>query len=332
MPNDEDIVRSALELVSAPPGSDEIEALDPPSQAIAQAARPWVAGPGVIGLGVATKTKNGLATGGLALKVYVAQKMSLDMVPGNRKIPERVQLPAFGDVPTDVESIGKQSLEMLTARVRPVPSGYSLGPTTETGTLGCLVRKTGDSSKIYALSNSHVLALSGLSAVGVSVLQPGPSDGGRAEDSIATLQEWVPFNFDPGYKNFCDAAIAQVQEPAFVTSEVALIGKLNGVNKDLQRGMQIQKSGRSTGHTIATVKDVDYRTFMTYVKPDGTTGSAGFRNQVLCEKYSGPGDSGSLICDMGGMAVGLHWCGSESTSVFSPLSFVCDALNIELVI
>jgi hypothetical protein len=69
---------------------------------------------------------------------------------------------------------------------------------------------------------------------------------------------------------------------------------------------------------------------MSYPKPGGGWGTLGFRNQILCEKYSDGGDSGALVCDMAGNAVGLHWCGSSSTSVFSPIEFVLDALSVQL--
>jgi hypothetical protein len=94
--------------------------------------------------------------------------------------------------------------------------------------------------------------------------------------------------------------------------------------------MQVQKSGRTTGHTVGLVQDVHFRTVMLYPKPGGGWGDAGFRDQVLCSRYSDGGDSGSLVCDMNGNPVGLHWCGSKAASIFSPISFVFDLLKIQL--
>jgi hypothetical protein len=115
-----------------------------------------------------------------------------------------------------------------------------------------------------------------------------------------------------------------------VKPDIPLIGVPNGVGAIPIPGTQVQKTGRTTGHTTGLVKDVHYRTFMSYPRPGGGWGTLGFRDQVLCEKYSDGGDSGSLVCDMQGRAVGLHWAGSTSTSVFSPLAFVFSALNVEL--
>ncbi|MFF9914793.1 trypsin-like serine protease [Streptomyces sp. NPDC013457] len=332
MPSTEEALRSALEVITIPPGTNEIEELDPGSRAAALSASPWVSGPNITGLGVATKMENGQPTERLALVAYVKRKEPIFEIPGDRRIPDRITIPEIGEIETDVQSIGEMRLESFTERVRPIAPGYSLSHSKASGgTLGCLVRKTGDPSTSYVLSNSHVLARSGRASKEDVILQPGPKDGGGAQDVIAHLKEWVSFDFEPGYNNLCDAAIAAVSTDATVTTEIPVIGRVKGVTANLKRGMTVQKSGRTTGHTLGIVRDIDYRTFMPIVKADGTYGSAGFRNQVLCERYTDSGDSGSLVCDMEGMAVGLHWCGSASASVFSPLNFVLDSMEIELV-
>ncbi|MFB7196237.1 hypothetical protein [Streptomyces sp. NPDC056240] len=333
MPSNEEDVRSALELITIAPGTNAIEELDPDSRAVADEASPWVSGPNIEGLGVSMKREDGHLTDRLALVAYVDRKLPVDQIPEKRRIPDFVPIPEAGEIETDVQAIGKMHLDSYTERTRPTSPGYSLSHIDgSAGTLGCLVKKLEDPANVYILSNSHVLARSGRGTEGDAILQPGPKDGGVAADAIALLEEWVTFDFGPGYNNLCDAAIARVSDNATIAPSIPIIGKVKGVNRDLKRGMTIQKSGRTTGHTIGIVRDIDYRTFMPVVKPDGSTGSVGFRNQVLCERYTDSGDSGSLVCDMENMAVGLHWCGSESASVFSPLSFVLDALRIELLI
>ncbi|MFF4088855.1 hypothetical protein ACFYY9_18470 [Streptomyces nigra] len=332
MPSTEEALRSALEVITMTPGTNEIEELDPDSRAAALSASPWVTGPNITGLGVAAKMESGQPTERLAVVVYVNRKEPIFEIPDEHRIPERILLPDAGEVETDVQAIGEMRLESFTERVRPVAPGYSLAhPKASGGTLGCLVRKIDDPSTSYVLSNSHVLARSGRASKEDGILQPGPVDGGQGQDVIAHLKEWVSFDFDPGYNNLCDAAIAAVSTDAPATLEIPVIGKIKGVSEDLKRGMTVQKSGRTTGHTLGIVRDIDYRTFMPIVKADGTYGSAGFRNQVLCERYTDSGDSGSLVCDMEGMAIGLHWCGSASASVFSPLNFVLDSMKIEIV-
>ncbi|MEK6320694.1 MAG: hypothetical protein AABN33_03310 [Acidobacteriota bacterium] len=49
-------------------------------------------------------------------------------------------------------------------------------------------------------------------------------------------------------------------------------------------------------------------------------------------KYTKPGDSGSLVLDQKtGRAVGLHFAGANSGSVFSPIDDVLNALGVKLV-
>jgi hypothetical protein len=269
----------------------------------------------------------------LALKIYVERKAASSVVDYRHRVPTTLQLPTIAsDIPTDVEAIGRQELQLKSDRVRPIAPGYSLGlvhPRT-TGTLSCVVRDRNDPSKFYVLSNSHVLAGAGVLPAGTDIVQPGPDDAGVPTDVVASLTRVVPFNFDAGYNNFCDAALGELSESIMWDNDIPDIGVVTRVNANLSRGMQIQKTGRTTGHTVGTIKDLDYQTFMPYPKPGGGIADAGFRSQVLCTRYGDGGDSGSLVCDMQGSAVGLHWCGSNSASVFSPIRFVLDGLSVDI--
>ena len=61
-------------------------------------------------------------------------------------------------------------------------------------------------------------------------------------------------------------------------------------------------------------------------------GGVGFVDQVLCTRYTKPGDSGSLVLDKeSGKAVGLHFAGANGGSVFSPIDDVLEALGVTLV-
>lgn len=269
---------------------------------------------------------------GTAFKLYVASKLPADLVPPEQLVPATVELPGISSViRTDVEGIGIQQLQDFASRIRPLQPAYSIGLVgLATGTLGCLVATVSDPSAPLLLSNSHILAQYGLAPEGSQIVQPGPDDGGADSDAIGTLVSSVPFNFAPGFNNLCDAAIAMPTDGSNVRADIPLIGIPTSGAGPVAPGTQVQKSGRTTGHTTGLVKDVNYRTMMSYPKPGGGWGTVGFRDQVLCERYSDGGDSGSLVCDMEGRAVGLHWCGSRSTSVFSPIQFVLEALGVQL--
>ena len=300
---------------------------------VQQAARSWTSGKGIQGLGIGDKIADGVKLDELVLKVYVDKKKPKTTV--KNLVPKRVKIPGLPEaIPTDVEEIGVMAIEPNTERVRPAIPGFSVGHVQITaGTFGCLVRKRGDAKSLYILSNSHVLANEGLGAVGDPIIQPGTLDGGKVPgDVLAELTEWVPFQFSTtGYTNLVDAAIAKVKSVKSVTSVIRLIGVPVGTSSILQRDMQVQKTGRTTDYTIGIVKDINYRTALTYKKPGGGSGRVGFRDQVLCTRYTAGGDSGSAVCNMNKEIVGLHFAGSDSSSVFNRIDHVLNALLIDVV-
>ena len=142
----------------------------------------------------------------------------------------------------------------------------------------------------------------------------------------------MPFQFSAsGYLNLVDAAIAKVKSAKTVTSAIRLIGVPKGVNRTVQRDMQVQKTGRTTDYTIGIVKDINYRTDLSYKKPGGGKGRVGFRDRVLCTRFTAGGDSGSAVLNMKNEVVGLHFAGSDSSSIFNRIGHVLDALLIDVV-
>ena len=335
---DQATLETALELLTLPADAPQIQSLGSQDQHVLSIHRRWVRGPGVVGWGISHKITAGSVSSDLALTVYVEEKKQVDRVSQHRRVPSAVTVPTLKvDVPVDVKPIGRQRLQSYQTRVRPAVPGYSLGQEGgATGTFGCLVRVDGDSDGLYLLSNSHVLASAGTAPVGTHIDQPGPQDNGTTNDEVGQLVKWVSFDFSSGFNNLCDAALSKALDSSLVSASIAEIGIPRGINSNLSIGQTIQKTGRTTGHTTGTIQDVNYRTFMDYVQPNGQIGTAGFRNQVLCSHYSDGGDSGSLILDEQVMAVGLHWCGSPTASVFSPITFVLQAfasegMNVSLV-
>lgn len=293
----------------------------------------WTKAGNIQGFGIAERITKGQKLGDLALKVYVERKLPKSKV--DSLVPEKVKMPGLDEpVFTDVEEIGKVQLEANTARHRPAMPGCGVGHfEVEVGTFGCLVRKRGKPD-LYVLSNSHVLANEGLGAAGDIILQAGKHDGGlQPDDVLCELAEWVPFQFDEdGFPNLVDAAIAKVRKPAEVTSAVNLIGVPKGFSTVVRRGMKVRKCGRTTDLTVGEIKDVDYRLPMFYKQPGGgAQGRVGLRDQVLCTRFTAPGDSGSAVFNMDGKVVGLHFAGSPSASIFNRIGNVLDALELELV-
>lgn len=327
----ESLLKDALEYLTVPIDAPVLQRLPTGERAQISTQRRWVNAPGIMGYGIAEKTTLGKPVGEVTLKIYVAEKKPEESLESNEVVLSTVSIPGLGNIPTDVEEIGYQKLQGLTARSRPSMLGYSVGTLGgESGSMGALVRNKA-SSEVFILSNSHVLARNGFGNRGDVVVQPGPSDGGVEKDRIGILSDWIAFDFESGFNNLCDAAIAQLDRSDLVDNSIPEIGTPQGVGLTISRGMEVQKTGRTSEHTTGIIQDINYRTFMSFDKPDGSMGAAGFRDQVLCTRYSDGGDSGSLVCDMKGNAVGLHWCGSSKVSVFSPIGFILDTLELELV-
>jgi hypothetical protein len=284
-------------------------------------------------LGIGDKLTEGEPAGELALRVYVERKRPKAKL--TNPVPKTVAVPGVGELTTDVIEIGKIVPEMFTQRVRPAMPGCGVGHRdVKVGTFGCLVRRNGDSRTLYILSNAHVLANGALGQSGDVVLQPGRHDGGSlADDSIAVLSDFVPFSFtETGFPNLVDAAIAKVKRRSSVSPGLRVLNLTPvGVGRTLRRGMHVKKVGRTTDYTTGVIQDIHFRLSLQYQRPTGASkGRVGFRDQVLCTRYSAGGDSGSIILNSSNRVIGLHFAGSPSGSVFNRISHVFDALDLEV--
>jgi hypothetical protein len=311
-----------------------IESFGAEAEAIAEESRPWVTGSGIQGVGIGQKITGGRATGELALRVYVDRKQPVGDI--DNAVPERVALPSLA-VPTDVIEIGRLDLELFTDRLRPIVPGIGVslegGPP---GTIGGFVRRR-EGGQLLLVSNSHVLADNGRAERGSPIVQPGHADapavGSAAggDDVIGTLADFVPFDWaENTFPNRVDAALATVDVDH--ENVIRLLGAApRGVNHRPRVGMRVQKVGRTSDHTIGLITDTDFRVQIPYPHPDGGKRRVGFRDQVLCSRYTSPGDSGSLVLSSTGLAVGLHFAGSSSASVFSRIGDVLDAFDVDLL-
>ena len=145
----------------------------------------------VVGVGLGYKISRGVNTGELALVVSVARKVASDVLSAKDMVPR-----SLDSVKTDVVETGVLRAFDLGPRDRwrpVVPPGVTIGHYRITaGTFGCLVRR---GEERFILSNNHVLADINAGEEGDAILQPGPSDGGTADDRVATLADYVPIDF-----------------------------------------------------------------------------------------------------------------------------------------
>lgn len=308
----------------------------------------------VVACGVGYKVEEGIRTNEVSLVVSVKHKVHPSALSPEDVIPDRMD-----GIRTDVVELGiPRALETPRDRWRPAPPGVSLGHyRISAGTLGCLVEHEGE---VFILSNNHVLADVNQANAGDPILQPGPADGGTMEDQIAVLEKYVPIDFGtkepecqlagtvatvlnrlaewvgsehrleaikqtPGV-NRVDAALARPLSPELVTPEILQIGAPTGVGMAML-GTPVQKSGRTTGHTLGTITQVDATIRIDY---EGRV--ALFENQLVASAMSQGGDSGSAVLDEAGLVVGLLFAGSDQATIINPIDEVLAALDVEVLV
>jgi len=291
-----------------------------------------------------------MQTDELSLIVSVEQKVPAAQLTAQDLIPKTVD-----GFLTDVVETGH--IRALKARYRPAQPGISIGHYHITaGTLGLVVQR---GAERFILSNNHVLANCNAAQIGDPIWQPGPVDGGTSADRLATLAEFQPLDFgeqtgecqiadltarflntlagatgsshrmrpvqQTAGSNLMDAALARPVAPGLITPEILGLGLPNGVSEP-HLGQQVQKVGRTTGHTQGVVQQIDVTVQVDY---NGRT--IRFTDQIIAGHMSSPGDSGSAILDMERRAVGLLFAGSEQVTIFTPLQRVLDHFGVEIV-
>ncbi len=281
------------------------------------------------------------------------------------QLSARDLIPAFlGSIQTDVQEVGifeaqqtPSSPVLPTARCRPVQPGVSCGHAeSSAGTLGCLVRR---GSEVFILSNNHVLANLGQARKGDAIIQPGAYDGGAAADQIAVLEEWTPLQSAVPEKaetrpkwlidllnalarlvgwtgrieaaqqrageNVIDCALARPLSPDLVRPDILNIGTPKGI-RAATLGMQVQKMGRTTGHTTGQITQVDVS-----VQVDYSGHKLNFVDQLMATGMSAGGDSGSVVLDMQGYVIGLLFAGSGVATLINPIQSVLRAFKVDVV-
>jgi hypothetical protein len=298
---------------------------------------------------------------GLSIITSVVEKLPKKQVSRFQMIPKSVD-----GLQTDVIQTGEiKALFDPTQKYRPIPQGCSVGHKDITaGTLGAWVHADGYFDKRVMLSNNHVLANSNLCEIGDDILQPGPHDQGQ--EVVAKLLNYIPLHFKksaisgcpwantvayvlnkisdwmgsgtkmyPYFEtqtenNLVDAAIAEVDDndyDSLVYPKYWDDSEIQGWAVG-QLGDYVKKFGRTTGFTEDEIKQVDVSVTVSY----GSQGYAKFTNQFMAGAMSAGGDSGSTVLNKDNKVVGLLFAGSETTTIFNPIKFVIDALDLKFAI
>ncbi len=308
----------------------------------------------VTGVGIGFKEAKNKTTGQLSLVVLVTKKLDPSQLPSQDLIPAEID-----GIVTDVKAVGHIVIHKSRMdRWRPAPPGVSIGHEFITaGTFGAVVRDNATNKKLI-LSNNHVLANSNEARKKDAIVQPGPSDGGRApQDLIAELERFVPIVFEKsdsscsiaksvaGSANFIarllgsksqltanrmdttlnevDAAVA-VPWGDSIEDEILDIGLVTGV-REPELELPVKKSGRTTALTNGKITALNTMVQVGY----GNGKSALFENQIVTTDMSQPGDSGSLLVEADtNKAVGLLFAGSDEVTIHCPIKRVMELLQI----
>ena len=227
------------------------------------------------------------------------------------------------------------------------------------GTLGALVED--EQKNQFILSNNHVLAESDQGHVGDTIDQPGLIDGactplsrpGSTLHPIGTLQYFVPL---ASQQTNVDAALA-LASPGTVDASGSILG-LGAPGRDqalsaappmagrgetvtaANLGMNVAKSGRTTGLTCSSIDAVALTVKVDYYKDCAETQpyyTKTFENQIGIggTHFTDSGDSGALVLDASNSeAVGLYFAGGtdgdgNGLSVVNPIGDVLTELSTE---
>jgi hypothetical protein len=274
----------------------------------------------IVGVGVPFPALRARPDNEEAIAVYVARKAPVDLLEANATVPS-----SYEGVPTEVVEAGEFVSLTEKGRYRPASLGVSVGHVTgQTGSLGFLARR---GEELMIVSNNHVLARENAAERGDLIIQPGRFDGGRDDDRIAALADFINLDFGGGL-NPVDAASGIVASDD-VTQDLFNGGPLVPIPAGVSGGVLVRKCGRTTGLTHGIVSDLEATIRVRY-----PGGHVLLSEQILVEglrkePFSAPGDSGSLVvAEPDNRPVAMVCGGSPKFTVANRIGLVLEGLGV----
>ncbi|CAM3264362.1 Peptidase S1 domain-containing protein [Sphingomonas antarctica] len=232
-------------------------------------------------------------------------------------------------------------------------SSISVGNFRDAGTLSCLVRDA--AGQMFGLSNNHVTGSCSYAGIGLPIVAPGVIDvvpNGLNPFTLGFHAKALPLVagaadvVDP--KGNSDAAIFSIRDEGLVSSFQGNAYDTPGAVDDLIDNMDVEKVGRTTGHTRGRVLGQLHGAFSVsyHATAYGFSGSVPldpvFAISGAADLFSDSGDSGSLITalDANGqrIAVGIVVAGMADTTaaggkitIALPIKPILAALQVTLV-
>ncbi|MEP7234044.1 MAG: hypothetical protein ABI778_01990 [Ignavibacteriota bacterium] len=223
----------------------------------------------------------------------------------------------------------------------PMYSGVSIGNDKEcaAGTIGCVVTRNG---RNYLLSNNHVFARVNSAKLGERIDQQGRYDAipqCAQTGQVASLTQYATINFARRSTNMVDCAMAEVSSGINWTSSTppelppAVQYTPQATTMSAAVGMNVMKTGRTTGWTSGTIAAINVTISVSY----GSGKTATFVGQIYISSptFSAAGDSGSLIVEQVASGspnpVGLLFAGSSNSTIANPINAVLTAFGVTIV-
>ncbi len=302
--------------------------------------------PGVNGVGLGGRVRGGERINELVLKVYVTTKRPPEQLDPAELIPAQ-----FEGIPTDVAELAPdlsllQSQPRTTgapwvphsqednSRRRPLEGGSCIQAAmagSGLGTLGCMLMAGGDPSKVYAVTNWHVVqGHTGTGANQQDVPPPIGTPVGQpdSEDKLSKCCSHLFGKVAGGaYKEKADAAIVQLDPGTEYRARIVEIGDVNGSHEftSTEAGTHptVRKRGMRTRVTVGTVESITTQlgnshgpewtnAIVVQPKPDASVNGSVF----FCEH----GDSGSALLNEKNEVVGLVFA-MERAPINQPPSY-----------
>ncbi|WP_353777995.1 hypothetical protein [Winogradskyella sp. 3972H.M.0a.05] len=184
--------------------------------------------------------------------------------------------------------------------------------TSSSGTIGAFF-KTTINNTIYLLSNYHVLLFQS-GEIGDKIVHSSKADASslfKENDSQVIGEIFWKKDIEENKINIIDAAVAKLNKG--ITVDIGKYTRCKGITmKGIAKpklGMNVKKCGRSTGLTYGEIRSINCTVNIsnTRNKPEL------YRKQILTTNMSLDGDSGSILINNEGYAVGLLFGGDNYT-------------------
>ncbi|WP_138433746.1 chymotrypsin family serine protease [Winogradskyella algicola] len=207
-------------------------------------------------------------------------------------------------------------------------STYNAGKTGGSGTAGGFFTST-DSNHTYLLSNFHVL-IGFKNEFNFRVTHPSRYNTyGNNSENFDVIGEviWYKRILQKGF-NLMDAAVAQIYPKIKIDygkyTRSGLV-EILGIG-DPKIGEMVKKCGGTTGLTYGEIKSIN----CTINISNNEEYPMFFHNQLLTTLMTKPGDSGSILVNQNGFAVGLLFAGNNFTlSVANNIKYIFNHLRDE---